>query len=169
MKIGEHFLGNLHEADFRITHGRRAVAVDRAEVALTVDERIAHGEILRHADNRLIRRAVAVRVEFTEHFTHHAGGLLRGRIPDIPDFLHRVKHAAVHGLQAVANIRKRAPDDDAHCVVEIRLAHLVLNGYREKLLGNGIARGRGGPFGLTFLFVDRLTLVLLVFVHQLTC
>ncbi len=31
----------------------------------------------------------------------------------------------MHGLQAVANVGQRAADDDAHGVVEIRLAHLV--------------------------------------------
>jgi hypothetical protein len=31
----------------------------------------------------------------------------------------------MHGLQAVADVRERAPDDYAHGVIEIRLAHLV--------------------------------------------
>ena len=31
----------------------------------------------------------------------------------------------MHRLQAVADVGQRAPDDDAHRIVEIRLAHLV--------------------------------------------
>jgi hypothetical protein len=37
----------------------------------------------------------------------------------------------VHRLQAVAHVRQRAPDDHAHGVVEIRLAHLVFEIDRE--------------------------------------
>ena len=31
----------------------------------------------------------------------------------------------MHGLQAVAHVGQRAPDDDAHGIVEIGLPHLV--------------------------------------------
>ena len=140
MQISEHLLGDLHELHFRVAHGRSAVAVDRPEVALTVDERITHREVLRHAHDRLIRRTVAVRMEFTEHFTHHTGSLLRGRTPDVADFLHRVQHAAMNGLQPVTNVRKRTSHDDTHRVVKVGLAHLGFERNREKFVGNRIAR-----------------------------
>ena len=35
--VRQHFVGNFRHADFGITHGRGAVAINRAEVALTVD------------------------------------------------------------------------------------------------------------------------------------
>ena len=43
-----------------VTHRRRVVAVDRAEVALAVDQHVTHGEILRHADDGVIDGLVAV-------------------------------------------------------------------------------------------------------------
>ena len=39
--------------------------------------------------------------------------------------VHRVQHAAVHGLEPVSHVGQRAPDDHAHRIVEIRGAHLV--------------------------------------------
>ena len=51
---------DLAQARFGITHGRRAVAVDRAEVAVALYERIARGEVLRHAHHCVVNRAVAV-------------------------------------------------------------------------------------------------------------
>jgi hypothetical protein len=36
----------------------------------------------------------------------------------------------VNGLQAVAHVGQRAPDDDGHRVVEVRGAHLVLERAR---------------------------------------
>ena len=40
---------------------------------------------------------------------------------------HGVEHAAMHGLEAVAGVGQRAPDDDRHRVVEIRAAHLLFD------------------------------------------
>ena len=40
--------------------------------------------------------------------------------------VHREEHAPMHGLEAVADVRKRTADDDAHRVVEVARAHLVL-------------------------------------------
>src|SRR5580693_7795109 len=47
-------------APFGVAHGRGRIAVDRTEIALPVDERQAHGEILRHAHERVVDRLVAV-------------------------------------------------------------------------------------------------------------
>ncbi len=49
--------------------GRR-IAVERAEVAVPVDQRDAHRERLRQADHRLVAGRVAVRVELAEHVPH---------------------------------------------------------------------------------------------------
>lgn len=58
--VGQQFVGDLGQADFGVTHRRRVVAVDRAEVALAVDQHVTHGEILRHADDGVIDGLVAV-------------------------------------------------------------------------------------------------------------
>jgi hypothetical protein len=39
--VRQHFVGDLREADFRVAHGRRAVTVHRAEVALAVHQHVA--------------------------------------------------------------------------------------------------------------------------------
>ena len=49
-----------------------------------------------------------------------------GRVRLEAELVHRVEHAAVHGLEAVADVGQRAPDDHAHGVVEVRRAHLLL-------------------------------------------
>ena len=56
-----------HEARFGVAVRRRRIAVDRAEVPLAVDERIAQREILHHAHERVVDRRVAVRVVLAEH------------------------------------------------------------------------------------------------------
>ena len=42
--------------------GGRRIAIDRAEVALAVDQRVAKGEFLDHPDQRVVDRRVAVRM-----------------------------------------------------------------------------------------------------------
>jgi hypothetical protein len=52
------------------------VAVDAAEVALPVDQRVAHREVLREPDQRVVHRLVAVRVVLADHVADHARRLL---------------------------------------------------------------------------------------------
>ena len=70
--IGKHFVGDFRHANFGITHGRRRIAIYRTEVALTIYQHITHRKRLRHTDNGLINRAVAVWVIFTNHIADHA-------------------------------------------------------------------------------------------------
>src|SRR6185436_3118706 len=73
--------------------------------------------------------------------------LLVGPIPIVAELAHRVQHAPVHGLQPVAHVGQRAPDDDAHRVVEIRLAHLVFEIDWEDFLtyGHRLSSIKYGP------------------------
>ena len=76
--VAEQLLGQPGEADLGVPHGRRRVAVDRAEVALAVDQGVAHGEVLRHADRGVVDRLVAVRVVLTHDVADDARRLLVG-------------------------------------------------------------------------------------------
>ena len=58
---------------------------------------------------------------------HHLGALGVFLVVLQAHLVERVEHAAMHGLQAVAGIGQRAPDDHAHRVVEIGAAHLLFN------------------------------------------
>jgi hypothetical protein len=55
-------LRDLGQPRLGVAHGRGVIAVDVAEIALALDQRVARGEILRLAHQRLVDRAVAVRV-----------------------------------------------------------------------------------------------------------
>ncbi len=108
---------------YRIAAG--GIVVDRAEVALAVDEHVAQREVLRHPCQRVVDRRVAVRVVLAHHLADDEGGLSVGPVRLQAKVVHRVEHTAVHRLQAVADVGQGAADDHAHRVVEIRRAHLV--------------------------------------------
>jgi len=89
-KIGQHLVRELAHTDFRITHGRRRVAVHGAEIALAVHQGITQGEVLGHADNGVIHGSVPVGVVFTNNITHDTGRFFIGFIPVIMQLLHGV-------------------------------------------------------------------------------
>ena len=119
----------LGEAAFGVAHGRRRIAVDRAEIALPVDQRQAHGEILRHAHQRVVDRLVAVRVIFTHHVADDARRFHVFLVGRVALLVHRIEDAPVHGLEPVAHVRQRTRHDHAHRVIEVVALHLLRNRY----------------------------------------
>ena len=118
------------ETRFGVAHGRRAVAVHRAEIALPVDQRQAHREGLRHAHQRVVDRGVAVGMVFTHHFADDARRFHIGPVGQEIVFLRRIEDAPMHRLQAVAHVGQSAAHDHAHRVSEIGALHLVGDGNR---------------------------------------
>jgi hypothetical protein len=106
---------------------RRRVAVDGPEVALPVHERVAHVEFLRHADERVVDRGVAVGMEVAHHLADDLGALAIPARRRQPHVLHAVQHAAVRRLEAITDVRQRSPDDYAHRVIHVRALHLVFD------------------------------------------
>jgi len=146
VEIGQQEGGRARHAHLGVAHRRRRVGVERAEIALPVQQRQAHREILRHAHQRVVDRLVAMGVVFTDHVADDAGGFAVGLVVGEAVLVHREQDAAVHGLQPVAQVGNGAADDHAHGVVEIAAAHLVLD--RHGRAGVEHARpGRRGPVG----------------------
>ena len=88
VEVGQQFVGDLREADFGVTHRRGVVAVDRAEVALAVDQHVAQREVLRHPHDGVVYSSVAVGVILTDHIPDDTGGLLIGAIPVVVQLVH---------------------------------------------------------------------------------
>ena len=116
---------DLGHARFGVAIGGRVIAVDVAEVALPVDQRIARGEILRETHQRVIDRLVAVRMERAHHVADDLGGLLEGRAGIEAQEPHPVKDAPVHRFQPVAGVGKRPVHDGGQRIGEIALLQRI--------------------------------------------
>ena len=125
---------DAREPRFGVPIGRRRIAVHRAEISLPIHQRIAQREILRHANQRVIHRRVAVRMVIAQHFADDARAFAIGAVERQPHLRHRIENAAMHRLQAVADVGQRAPDDHAHGVIEIRPPHLVFDVDGDQVL-----------------------------------
>src|SRR5690606_34873919 len=121
--ICQELVGDLCQAHFGVTHGGGAIAVDRAEVTLAVDQHVAQRKILRHADDGLVDGRITVRVILTNDVTDDTCRLLVRPIPVVVQLVHGEKHTPVHRLEAVPYIWKSAPHDHAHYVIEVAAPH----------------------------------------------
>ena len=74
----------------------------------------------------VVDRAVAVRVKLAHDVTDNARALAELLVWAVAAVVHRVKHAAVNRLQAIANVWQCTSDDNAHRVVEVRALHFDL-------------------------------------------
>jgi hypothetical protein len=110
-----------------VPHRRRRIAIHRAEIALALDEGQAHGEVLRHADHRLVDRIGAMGMVLTDHIADHARRFAERPVPVVAALAHRVEDAPVHGLEAVAHVGQRSRHDHAHRVIEVGALHLLLD------------------------------------------
>ena len=142
--VAEQEIGDLGEPRFGVAHRRGRIGVHRAEIALAVDQRHAHRPALRHPGERVVDRAVAVRVIFTHDVADDAARLAVGAAGDIAGFLAGVEDAAVDRLQAVADVGQRAADDDRHRVIEVAGLHLLDDGDGGNVAVGFVDRRRGG-------------------------
>lgn len=69
-------MGNLRQTDFRITHCRGGVAVDRTKVTLTIYQHVTQREGLRHTDNGGVHRVITMGMVFTDYVTNDTGRFL---------------------------------------------------------------------------------------------
>lgn len=160
LQVTQQFHGGLCQTALGVTHGRRAVAVDVAKVAVTVDERRAHGEPLRQADHGLVDRRVTVRVVLTDNFADRPGRLLVWAVGVDAALVHRVQDAAVHRLQAVAHVRQGARRDDRHRILDKRLLHLATELRNLELAAVDILAGRGTTVDFTKTLLELAVVIL---------
>ena len=139
--VGQHLAGDLLQPALRVAVGSRAVAVDRAEIPLAVDQRVAEREFLHHPDQRLVGRRIPVRVVLAEHVADHARALHVRSVPYGVGLVHREQHPPVHRLQPVADVRQRPAHDYAHRIIEVGMAHFGLEAYGKGFFGKLLHEG----------------------------
>ena len=124
--VPDHLHGQRRHPALGVAHRGGRVVARRAEVALAVDQRVAHHPGLREPDQGVVDRGVAVRVVLTHDVADDARALGEAAVGAVAAVVHRVEHPAVHRLEAVAYVGQRPADDDRHRVVEVGALHLGL-------------------------------------------
>ena len=144
----EQKLGDGGEPRLGVAHRRGVIAVDIAKIALPLDERIAHREILGQTHHRVVDRLIAVGVELTHDVADDAGALLEAGIRIKLQKPHREEKPPVHGLQPVAHIRQRTVHDRRQRIGQIALLERLAQVDRlDTAFGAALGRRRGRVFG----------------------
>ena len=115
----------VRQARLGVTHGRRRIAFDGAEVPLAVHQPFAHRPRLRHVDQRRINHRLAVRMVIAAGVAADLGALAVLAVRKQREVVHRVQDAALRRLEPVAHVRQRARNDHRHRVIEERVLDLV--------------------------------------------
>ena len=124
--VAEQLRRELRQPALGVPLGRRRVVVDRAEVPLPVDQRVAKRERLDEPCDRVVDRARVVRVVLPHDIARDPRALHVWPVRLMTRVVHRPEDSAMDRLEAVTHIGERPPDDDAHRVVEVARAHLLL-------------------------------------------
>ena len=132
LEIVEHERGDRREPGLGVSHGGRGQAGDRAEVALLVDEHVPHVPFLGHAHERGVDHALTVRVVVAAGVAGdlralHAGGA--GRQIEI---VHGDQDPPLRRLEPVADVGQGPADDHAHCVRQVTVFELLLDGQLDQ-------------------------------------
>ena len=135
----QHFVRKPGETTFGVAHGGGAIAIERAEIARSIDQRIAQRKRLRHADERFVNRAVTVRMEAAHDVTDDFGALAMfggGRQILLP---HREENAPLHRLEPVTHVGQRPRRDYRQRVVQVAR----LRGFVQRDVGGAVAADGG--------------------------
>ena len=145
IQVRQQFVGDARHAHLGVTHRRRRITVHRTEVALPVHQHVAQRERLGHAHNGVINRGITMGMVLTHDVTHDTGRLLVGLVPVVTALVHTEQHAAVHRLEAVADIGQGPAHDDAHGVLHVGGPHLVFDVDGQDFFGE-FGHGGAVPF-----------------------
>ena len=113
-------MGDRRQPAFGVPHRRGRVAVDRSEIAVTVDQCLPQAERLRHPHQCVVDRLVAVRVIGLHHLADDGRALDIAAVGrDVQVVPHRVQDPALHGFEPVAQVRQCARRDHRKGVIQI--------------------------------------------------
>ena len=129
VEIRDQLVGYASHAHFGVSHRRRSVSIDRAEIALAIDKHVTHRERLCHTHDSVVYRGITVRVVLADHVTHHARRLLVRFVVVVTQLPHRVQDTSMNGFETVPDIGERPADNYAHGVIQVGLFHLAFETY----------------------------------------
>ena len=121
--IPQHFQRERRHARFGVTHRGRAVAVNRAEISMAVNQQGAHAVWLRHAHQRVVNRAVAMRMVFAQTIADNARAFFVRLIRRNAQLAEREENTPLNRLEAVLHARERAFQNDVLRIWDHRDMH----------------------------------------------
>jgi hypothetical protein len=108
--VGHGCCGRCHSA-LGVAHGSGAV-VQRAEIAMTIDQRQPHGPRLSHPDQRVIDGGIAMGMVLTHDLTDYPSAFDMRTVWADAHLIHGVQDPALYRLQPVSGVGKGSGIDN---------------------------------------------------------
>ena len=124
-EIAEHGHSGRRELRLGVSHRSRRIPVYRSEVSMSVNKRRIERIVLCHMHQRIVYRAVSVRMVFTHRITDDTGTFSVWRIRRQPELVHSVEYPSLNRLQSVSDIRKCPGYDNADRIISVACLHLL--------------------------------------------
>ena len=132
VQISEHLDSDLGHTCFRITHRGCTVSVHVTEVAMAIDQYLAHVPVLGHVNKGAIDGTVTVRVIFSHCVADNTCTLLIRLVRTVIHLVHGEENTALYRLQTVTNIRQSTRNNDRHRIIkEVTADFLGQLGFRN--------------------------------------
>ena len=142
VEVAEQFLSRLGEAALGVAVGGGRVAIDRAEIALGIDQRVAEDPGLGEAHQCIVDGSIAMRVVVPQHLADDLGALVVGPVVQQTDAQHRIKNAPLDRLETVPRIGQGARNNHRHRVIDVGRLHDVGDIRRREFFVRGVHCGR---------------------------
>ena len=142
VNIPKHFQRKRRHSRFRITHRRRAVSVNRAEVAMAIDQQRTHAVRLCHTNHGVVDRAVAMRMIFTETIADDTRTLFMRLIGRHAQLAERKQNPALNGLESILHTRERTFQNDMLRIGNHGNVHNLVHGLLNNLMTRCCFLGR---------------------------
>ena len=117
--IGHHGLAHLLEPHLGVTHRRRAVTVDGAEVSMPLYQAVPHGPRLCQTHHSAVNRRIAMGVIVTHDLAHSLGGFLERLVGIVAHLVHTEKHTAVNRFESVTHIGQGTRHYNRHRIIDV--------------------------------------------------
>jgi len=111
---------------------------------MSIDENAAQAVRLRHTNHRIIDRAVAVRMVFTQTIANNTRALLVRLIRRDAQFVKREENASLDGLETIFHARQRPFENDVLCIRDHGNVHDLFHGPLNDLMLRLILHRFGG-------------------------
>ena len=134
--VTHQFHSHFAQTGFCITHGGSAITVNRTEVALSFNERIACVEILRKTHHCIIYGTVTMGMITAHAVPDDTRTLTSGFVGSDAEFLHRVHDAAVNRLHAIPDIGKSTACNNRHRIGDEAFLHFMFQIDRTNFLAH---------------------------------
>ena len=134
--------GDFGKPCFCVAHGRSAIAIATAKVALSINERVALAEVLRHANQCIVSCLIAMRMEAAQDIAHHARTFnwlgTRGAREAQAHARHGIQNAPLHRFLAIAHIGQSTALDHAQGIFKV--GTLCIRGQIQGVIGLAVLK-----------------------------